>query len=78
MNRMVAHNPAFCDITRGASGSTADLTLDIANKMLNIICVETMMHQSAMFEKNPNLGLREEEEGRRERERIKSKKKKDE
>ncbi|KAK8983717.1 hypothetical protein V6N11_009505 [Hibiscus sabdariffa] len=41
---MVAHNPSFCDITWGAGGSTADLTLDIANKMQNIICVESMMH----------------------------------
>ncbi|OMO59020.1 Methylenetetrahydrofolate reductase [Corchorus olitorius] len=44
MDRMVAHNPSFCDITWGAGGSTADLTLDIANKMQNIICVETIMH----------------------------------
>lgn len=44
MDRMVAHNPTFCDITWGAGGSTADLTLDIANRMQNIICVETMMH----------------------------------
>ena len=44
MERMVAHNPAFCDITWGAGGSTADLTLDIANKMQNVICVESMMH----------------------------------
>ncbi|MBA0713817.1 hypothetical protein Golax_012826 [Gossypium laxum] len=44
MDRMVAHNPSFCDITWGAGGSTADLTLDIANKMQNMICVETMMH----------------------------------
>ncbi|KAM1576622.1 hypothetical protein ACFX10_032919 [Malus domestica] len=41
---MAAHGPAFCDITWGAGGSTADLTLDIANKMQNLICVETMMH----------------------------------
>ncbi|XP_062170407.1 methylenetetrahydrofolate reductase (NADH) 2-like [Alnus glutinosa] len=44
MDRMVSHNPAFCDITWGAGGSTADLTLDIANRMQNIICVESMMH----------------------------------
>jgi methylenetetrahydrofolate reductase (NADPH) len=44
MDRMVAHSPAFCDITWGAGGSTADLTLDIANRMQNIICVESMMH----------------------------------
>ncbi|KAK4788739.1 hypothetical protein SAY86_020058 [Trapa natans] len=44
MDRMVAHNPSFCDITWGAGGSTADLTLEIANRMQNMICVETMMH----------------------------------
>ncbi|CAN6444458.1 unnamed protein product [Victoria cruziana] len=44
MDRMVAHNPSFCDITWGAGGSTADLTLEISNKMQNMICVETMMH----------------------------------
>ncbi|XP_051118212.1 probable methylenetetrahydrofolate reductase [Andrographis paniculata] len=44
MERMVAHNPAFCDITWGAGGSTADLTLEIANRMQNMVCVETMMH----------------------------------
>eukprot|EP00250_Pteridium_aquilinum_P024796 c29616_g1_i1 orf=529-2313(-) len=44
MDRMVALQPLFCDITWGAGGSTADLTLDIAIKMQNMICVESMMH----------------------------------
>ncbi|KAL8151314.1 hypothetical protein V2J09_021122 [Rumex salicifolius] len=44
MDRMVAHNPSFCDITWGAGGSTADVTLDIANRMQNVVCVESMMH----------------------------------
>lgn len=44
MERMVAHGPTFCDITWGAGGSTADLTLEIANRMQNMVCVETMMH----------------------------------
>ncbi|KAL2922405.1 Methylenetetrahydrofolate reductase 2 [Bienertia sinuspersici] len=44
MERMVAHAPSFCDITWGAGGSTADLTLEIANRMQNNVCVETMMH----------------------------------
>ncbi|GAA0161381.1 reductase [Lithospermum erythrorhizon] len=44
MERMVAHNPSFCDITWGAGGSTADVTLEIANRMQNMVCVETMMH----------------------------------
>jgi 5,10-methylenetetrahydrofolate reductase len=38
MDRMVAHGPSFCDITWGAGGSTADLTLDIANRMQNMVC----------------------------------------
>ncbi|CAN4114921.1 unnamed protein product [Withania somnifera] len=41
---MVTHNPSFCDITWGAGGSTADLTLEIAKRMQNMVCVETMMH----------------------------------
>lgn len=40
MDRMVAHNPSFCDITWGAGGSTADLTLEISNKMQNMVGVE--------------------------------------
>jgi len=44
MDSMVSLQPMFCDITWGAGGSTADLTLDIASKMQNMICVETMMH----------------------------------
>ncbi|XP_078435618.1 putative methylenetetrahydrofolate reductase (NADH) [Wolffia australiana] len=44
MDRMVSYNPSFCDITWGAGGSTADVTLDIANRMQNMVCVETMMH----------------------------------
>lgn len=44
MERMVVHNPTFCDITWGAGGSTADLTLEIARRMQNVVCVETMMH----------------------------------
>lgn len=44
MERMVVHNPTFCDITWGAGGSTADLTLEIAKRMQNMVCVETMMH----------------------------------
>lgn len=39
MDRMVAHGPSFCDITWGAGGSTADLTLEIANRMQNMVRV---------------------------------------
>ncbi|CAA0839299.1 Methylenetetrahydrofolate reductase 2 [Striga hermonthica] len=44
MDRMAACGPTFCDITWGAGGTTADLTLEIANRMQNMVCVETMMH----------------------------------
>lgn len=44
LDRMASYGPTFCDITWGAGGSTADVTLDIAAKMQNMICVETMMH----------------------------------
>lgn len=37
MDRMVVHQPAFCDITWGAGGSTSAITLDIANKMQNMV-----------------------------------------
>ncbi len=35
LERMVAYGPLFCDITWGAGGSTADVTLNIAKKMQN-------------------------------------------
>lgn len=43
-DRMASFGPMFCDITWGAGGTTAELTLDIASKMQNMVCVETMMH----------------------------------
>lgn len=42
--RMVAFGPIFCDITWGAGGTTADVTLDIAANMQNHACIDTMMH----------------------------------
>lgn len=42
--RMVKLAPAFCDITWGAGGSTADLTLDIATRMQKEVGMECMMH----------------------------------
>ena len=44
MKRLKATNPTFCDITWGAGGSTADLTLDIAKRMQQEVGVECMMH----------------------------------
>lgn len=43
-HRMVALGPLFCDITWGAGGTTADLTLEIAARMQRDVGVETMMH----------------------------------
>ena len=37
MDRMATHDPTFCDITWGAGGTTADLTLEIAGKMQNMV-----------------------------------------
>jgi methylenetetrahydrofolate reductase (NADPH) len=37
LDRMVAYGPTFCDITWGAGGSTADVTLGIATKMQNLV-----------------------------------------
>lgn len=40
LERMVAYGPIFCDITWGAGGTTADVTLDIAVKMQNQVTNE--------------------------------------
>jgi len=42
-DRMAAYGPTFCDITWGAGGSTADLTLDIAAKMQNLVQFYTLL-----------------------------------
>lgn len=39
LDRFASLNPAFCDITWGAGGSTADLTLEIADKMQNMVAL---------------------------------------
>lgn len=48
-DRMASYGPTFCDITWGAGGTTADLTLDIAAKMQNMVwpnhCSATQMSQ---------------------------------
>ncbi|GBF91075.1 5,10-methylenetetrahydrofolate reductase [Raphidocelis subcapitata] len=44
LDRIASYGPLFCDITWGAGGTTADVTLDIAKRMQNMVCVETMMH----------------------------------
>ena len=41
---MASLGPLFCDITWGAGGTTADLTLEIAARMQRDVGVETMMH----------------------------------
>lgn len=42
MDRMATHDPTFCDITWGAGGTTADLTLEIASKMQNMVRMHCM------------------------------------
>ncbi len=49
LDRMVAYGPTFCDITWGAGGSTADVTLGIATKMQNLVrmvyCLRSSWYQ---------------------------------
>lgn len=45
--RMVAHGPVFCDITWGAGGSTADVTLDIATRMQTQVMFHSMLLDDA-------------------------------
>ena len=42
-DRMASYGPTFCDITWGAGGTTADLTLDIAAKMQNMVRLPSML-----------------------------------
>eukprot|EP00299_Pterocystis_sp_00344_P018523 c9245_g1_i2.p2 GENE.c9245_g1_i2~~c9245_g1_i2.p2 ORF type:complete len:580 (+),score=130.56 c9245_g1_i2:62-1741(+) len=44
VERLKDLNPLFTDITWGAGGSTADLSLEIAAVLQNYFCVETQMH----------------------------------
>eukprot|EP00741_Cyanophora_paradoxa_P022032 tig00021433_g21268.t1 len=44
IDRMAEFEPLFCDITWGAGGTTADLTLEISMTAQNLCCVQTMMH----------------------------------
>jgi methylenetetrahydrofolate reductase (NADPH) len=44
----VAHGPSFCDITWGAGGSTADLTLEISNRMQNMVCLCSVRVSSSL------------------------------
>ena len=46
-DRMASFGPTFCDITWGAGGTTADLTLDIAAKMQNMVCVGSRSEAAA-------------------------------
>ena len=36
-DRLASYGPEFCDITWGAGGTTADLTLEIASKLQNMV-----------------------------------------
>ena len=44
IDKMLKSQPLFVDLTWGAGGSTSDLTLEMASKIQNYLCVETQMH----------------------------------
>lgn len=44
LDQMSCLEPLFIDITWGAGGSTAELTLDICKNTQNYLCLETQMH----------------------------------
>lgn len=46
IDRMAELSPSFIDVTWGAGGSTAGLTIDIATKAQNLSGVETMIHMT--------------------------------
>lgn len=47
-DRMAGYGPMFCDITWGAGGTTAELTLDIATKMQNMVIEGRAMADAAV------------------------------
>ena len=57
MDRMATHDPTFCDITWGAGGTTADLTLEIASKMQNMVRDSITVHEGPSFGLQPQLRL---------------------
>jgi len=44
VERMATHHPLFIDITWGAGGTTADLTLELSTNFQKLFCLETQMH----------------------------------
>ena len=58
--RMVAYGPVFCDITWGAGGTTADVTLDIATRMqtqvgrssFHLRCALQLLHETIRMDTN--------------------------
>ncbi len=55
IERMSKLSPIFLDITWGAGGSTADLSLEIASNMQNLIGLETQMHLTCTKMSRANL-----------------------
>ncbi len=53
-HRMFAYGPTFCDITWGAGGSTADLTLDIAKRMQNEVGGRARVGGCCPLDPSPN------------------------
>jgi methylenetetrahydrofolate reductase (NADPH) len=54
-DRMASYGPTFCDITWGAGGTTADLTLDIAAKMQNMVMSHYMTSTKSLCTSIPLL-----------------------
>lgn len=55
--RMVAYGPVFCDITWGAGGTTADVTLDIATRMQTQVSALALPVYRAMLSNRANVHL---------------------
>lgn len=55
IERMSKLSPIFLDITWGAGGSTAELSLEIASNMQNLIGLETQMHLTCTKMSRANL-----------------------
>jgi 5,10-methylenetetrahydrofolate reductase len=56
-DRMASYGPTFCDITWGAGGTTADLTLDIAAKMQNMVRPSAAGTGAAVCHLSSTLGV---------------------
>lgn len=61
LDRMVACGPTFCDITWGAGGSTADVTLGIATKMQNLVSRQLPAHCQAAHQRPATAAVQQQQ-----------------